>query len=501
MKTHLVFAAMTIALLAFVISQSDRKTLGFDMVVAQAERLASEPHEPPQPIKSKVLRELGYDGLRDIRFKDDRRLWRDKSLPFQAAFLLAGGAHSSVPVTIYHVDRDVAGPIRFDADLFQIGEQVAIDRAELEGSGFTGFRAFYPINQPDRLDEFLVFPASNYFRFLAREQIWGLSARAVAVDTLGKEQFPAFTAFWLVQPPPGATEMTVYALLEGEALTGAYEFRIAPGPETKVRVKAVLFPRKTVKDIGIAPLTSMFWFGENTSNTFGDFRPEVHDSDGLQIRLSNDEWVWRPLAWAQQRQVNVFANTNPKGFGLFQRDRDFSHYQDLEANYHQRPSYWVEPDGDWGAGSVVLMQNPTDSEYTDNVVAYWRPDEGIIKGRSVEFAYSITAFTANAGLPAIASCVSTRIDYQEKSNFRMIVVDFQMAGERPAPDADVRPDVWIDGDAVLSDVQCMPIPDTDMWRVSFGVTAGKGNDPVEMRCALELDGRRISETWSYTWVK
>lgn len=505
MKTHLVFALMTIALLAFVISQSNRKTVTFDRVIGIASDLSREPYRAPAKIPA-PLRALNYDQVRDIRYREDETLWRKEGLPFQARFFFAAGGgddHSPMPITVFKVDRDGAGQLRFSPDQFNFGPLVKLSPQDEAAGRYSGFRLYYPVNKPGQLDEVLVFQGASYFRALAKSQQYGLSARGIAVDTLGKEDFPSFTMFWLVRPTASATEMTLYALLEGRDLTGAYEFRVAPGDETKIHVRAVLFPRtgaKRVKDIGYAPLTSMYWYGENTSNTFGGWRPEVHDSDGLQIQRGNGEWLWHPLSWSKQRQVNVFADQNPKGFGLFQRDRDFSHYQDLEANYHLRPSAWVQPDGDWGGGDVVLMQNPTGNEFADNVVAYWRPGSGL--STRTDLAYSLKIFTRNANLPPLGACQSTRIDYQEKPNYRFFVLAFAGGDLANLPaDAKLQPDIWIDEKGILSDVNLLPVPGTKMWQVSFGVTASETGNPVEMRCALRRDGRPITETWSYTWVK
>lgn len=496
MKTHLVFAVMTIALLALVISQGTRRTVTFDTVV---ERFTRAPFEPPRPA-SDALKELSYDQARDIRYREDQTLWRKAGLPFQVRFFYTAANLAEHPITVFQVNRDGAGQVRFSPDLFEFGPLAKLSDAEKAAGNFSGFRIYHPMDKPDRLDEVIAFQGASYFRPRAQNQIYGLSARGIAINTLGKEDFPAFTTFWLVEPTANASEVTFYALLEGRDLTGSYEFRVAPGAETKVHVRAILFPRANVADVGLAPLTSMFWYGENTSNTFGGWRPEVHDSDGLQIQRANGEWIWRPLAWAKQRQVNTFADENPGGFGLFQRDRDFSHYQDLEANYHLRPSIWIQPEGDWGAGEVVLMQNPTRDEYADNVVAYWRPKDGVRAGQRLEINYTIVTFTENASLPPLARCVSTRIDYQEKPNYRFLVLDFEGPGLESAPDAKML-DLWTGANGILSNISVQQIPNTKMWRVSFGVTAKPGNESVEMRCALRRDGQPITETWSYTWVK
>ncbi|MDD5200654.1 MAG: glucan biosynthesis protein [Terrimicrobiaceae bacterium] len=502
MKTHLVFAAMTIALLAFVISQSGRKTITFETIVGIARDRSREDFEPPKSRVSAALRGLNYDQSRDIRYKEDGALWRREGLPFQIRFFITSGEHTAGPVTIFQVHRDVAGQVVFSPDQFTFGPLVNIPDADKAASDYSGFRIYYPLDKPDRLDETLVFQGASYFRPRARGQIYGISARGVAINTLGAEDFPAFTTFWLVRPSPGASEMKLYALLEGRDLTGAYEFRLSPGEQTAIHVRATLFARNRVNDIGIASLTSMFWYGENTSNTFGNWRPEVHDSDGLQIQRGNGEWLWHPLAWAKQRQVNAFADVNPKGFGLFQRDRDFTHYQDLEANYHLRPSAWVQPDGDWGAGAVVLMQNATSDEFQDNVVAYWRPEEGLRPGHPLSLAYSLLVFTQNSALPPLAACISTRIDYKELPNYRWIYVDFAGAGlDGLPPDAKILPEIWVGAPGILSNAYAQKIPNTNTWRVTFGVTASETGNPVEMRCSLARDGKPLTETWAYTWVK
>ncbi|HVE17396.1 MAG TPA: glucan biosynthesis protein [Chthoniobacterales bacterium] len=497
MKTHLVFAIMTIALLAFVISQRSHQNVTFNTVV---ERFTRQPLEPPKPA-NEALKNLTYDQARDIRYQEDRTLWRKEGLPFQVRFFFGSGNLANAPVTIFQFNRDGARQEQYSPDLFNFGPLVKLSDADKAAGNFSGFRVYYPIDKPDRLDEVVAFQGASYFRPRAKGQIYGLSARGIAVDTLGKEDFPTFTTFWLAEPTANASELKFYALLEGRDLSGAYEFRVQPGAETKIHVHARLFPRTEIKDIGFAPLTSMFWFGENTSNTFGDWRPEVHDSDGLQIQRSNGEWLWRPLAWAKQRQVNTFADTNPKGFGLFQRDRDFTHYQDLEANYHLRPSIWVQPDGDWGPGEVVLMQNPTKDEYSDNIVAYWRPQGGIRPGQAIDFSYTLTTFTENGGLPPLARSISTRIDYQERPDYRSFVLDFEGSGLEGFPPDPKMVDLWTSDNGILSNVTVQAIPTTKMWRVSFGITAKPGNDSVEMRCTLRNAGKPLSETWTYTWVK
>ncbi len=499
MKTHIVFAIMAGLLLALLISQTKNKSLTFEDVIRQAESLSKEPYSDVPEVSSKVLRGLNYDQYRDIRWKDEHTLWRRLGLPFQAKFFFTGHLHSK-PVTMFQVNREAPGQLRYAPEFFDFGNN-RIEESEILKGGYSGFRLHYPIKRPDYLDEFLVFLGASYFRATGKDQIYGLSARALAIGTLKKEEFPRFTTFWLVEPQPGATSMKVYALLDGKSVTGAYEFRIFPGETTRMDIRAVLFPRRDIADIGLAPLTSMFWFGENTSNTFGDYRPEVHDSDGLQMEMENGEWVWRPLSWSRQLQVSVFDNENPRGFGLMQRDRDFTHYQDMEARYQMRPSAWVQPSGKWGKGKIHLIQLPTKNEFMDNVVAYWQPDGGARKGQRFEIAYTVSWFGENAAIPPLGRCLFTRIDFQDAPYYRMFVMDFG-GGElsKLSADAHVTAETWIGPSGGIRDVQVQKNNYSDSWRVTFIASSDQLTKPVEIRCLLAFDGKPVTETWTYTWI-
>ena len=164
------------------------------------------------------------------------------------------------------------------------------------------------------------------------------------------EEFPRFTDFWLERPAPDARQLTILALLDSSRATGAYQFDIAPGSQTVTRVRARIFLRagaKPITTLGIAPLTSMFYFGENQPRS-GDFRPEVHDSDGLMVETGNGEWLWRPLQNPARPTATAFSTNSVRGFGLMQRDRSFTSYEDVESRYDRRPSAWVKPAGRLG---------------------------------------------------------------------------------------------------------------------------------------------------------
>ena len=241
--------------------------------------------------------------------------------------------------------------------------------------------------------------APSYFRALGQGQQYGLSARGLAIDTVGAppgqtEEFPRFTEFWLVRPEPGATQITVYALLDSPRATGAYRFDIRPGPQTTTTVRSRVFVRagghtRTIATLGIAPLTSMFFFGENQPRK-DDFRPEVHDSDGLMVATGEGEWLWRPLQNPRQTLVTSFATRNPRGFGLMQRDRQWSNYEDVEARYERRPECLGAPAarlGRWPRGTGAA-QHPRRNARQHRGVLGARPDAP--PGQPLEFAYELS---------------------------------------------------------------------------------------------------------------
>ena len=503
MKTHLIFGALTVALLVIVISSRRQEAFGFDDVVRMAETMAKENYLSAAPALPKALRNLNYDQLRDIRWKDERTLWRREGLPFQVRFFHPGGEHHDRPVEIYVLPDNAKTPLRYSPEFFDFGKNTFPE--ELPDSvGYAGFRIHHPLNKPDVLDEVLVFLGASYFRAVPKDLVYGASARGLAIDTAmekRKEEFPAFTKFWLKRPDAYAKTMTIYALLEGRSVTGAYQFEVEPGTETRMHVKAVLFFRKKAGQSGYAPLTSMFWFGENTSNTFGDFRPEVHDSDGLLMQRGNGEWVWHPLAWSQQLQLNVFADDHPKGYGLLQRDRDFNHYQDLEAVYHKRPGVWVQPLGGFDKGAVRLIQLPTKDEFMDNVVAFWSPAEPPPPLQPVTIEYVLRWISDADDLSPLGRCISTRVDDQDKPYYRHFFLEFQggpldrlKPGEKPGLDI-----ASLTGAAITeADVQWNDF--NKSWRVSFYASTPENKKPHELTCRLTANDGPLTETWSYTWM-
>jgi glucans biosynthesis protein len=472
----------------------------FEQVAQRAQALSKNTWHEPENKLPKALRELTYDQFRDIRFRPERSLWRSDGSPFEIQ-LFHPGFHYTRPVKIHTVKGNNVQELPFRPEDFNYGAN-KFDKNEMKDVGYAGFRVHYPINQTQYKDELAVFLGASYFRALGKKQLYGSSARGLAVDTalMSGEEFPSFTEFWIVTPPSGSHELKIYALLESKRLTGAYRFVLHPGDETNMNVRIRLFPRDHIRKLGIAPLTSMFLFGENQPSENEDYRPEVHDADGLLLHTRDDEWVWRPLVNPQRLLVTAFELNNPRGFGLMQRDHDFSHYEDLEARYERRPSVWVAPQGNWGKGRVELVQIPTPDETNDNIVAYWVPAEPPAPGKSLELQYRLQWQLNSLVQPPLAVTAQTRRGYgyrREPDDSLRFVVDFDPRGLKAHPTNDkLDAAIWAGDNAEVLEKQAFPNEVSGGWRVSFRLKR-KNEDPVEMRVTLRAKDRTVSETWSY----
>ena len=375
-----------------IASLAARTASAFELedVARRARQLAQEPFHDPRGQVPDWLLKLTYDQWRDIRFRDDHALWRDRRSAFRVQFFHPGLYYDRT-VTVNVVRADGVHPVPFSPSWFDYGKNDFASKVP-QGLGYAGFRVHYPIKTRNYYDEVIVFLGASYFRAVGNEQVFGLSARGLAVDTAESrgEEFPWFREFWLVTPRAGAKELTIFALLDSPSLTGGYRFVVAPGEQTVVNVESRLFLRKEVRKLGIAPLNSMFFHGENSVRTFTDFRPETHDSDGVLMNFATGEWLWRPLDNPRTLHVSAFQAENPKGFGLLQRDRDFEHYQDLETHAERRPSVWVAPREGWGAGRIEVVEIPTNSDTNDNIVVYWVPDKTPKPGEPFPFSYALS---------------------------------------------------------------------------------------------------------------
>jgi glucans biosynthesis protein len=475
-----------------------------------ARTMAGRPYHAPTSAVTDELAELDYDTYRSIRFRPEAAVWREAGL-FQVQLFHPGYLYEQ-PVQV-HVVEDSVTQLAFDPGMFRYDGTSAHLRTRVESIrdelSYAGFRVHFPLNDAGRMDEVAVFQGASYLRLVGAGQIFGLSARGLAVDVAADrpEEFPAFRAFWLLRPAPDDRTLVFHALLDSPSLTGAYRFALTPGERTELAVDARLFARSDIAKVGVAPLSSMFLFDADLAGAFEDARSGVHDSDGLLMRTRADEWIWRPLGNLRGLRVTSLRDTDPRGFGLAQRARSFDAYLDLEAQYHLRPSLWVHIDEDdaWGGGGVELLEIPATTEFEDNIAAYWVPKEPFESGQERRYRYTLTTFEDRHPAQSLGQVVRTRSGHaalpggvtDRDAPARRFVID--LAGG-PLTDLDPGSDIRVVAETFvgrISEARAEPLPDRG-WRASFVVEA-EGATPADMRMHLALDGRRVSETWSYVW--
>ena len=482
----------------------------FEDVAERARDLAANPYRMPASQLAPELRELDYDAYRDIRFRPDHALWRAEKLPFELMFFPTGRGYQDT-VRINTIEAGGVKRLEFDPSMFDFG-RTKLDTAKLRTLSYAGFRVHYPLNAPNYKDEVVVFLGASYFRAVGQGQIYGLSARGLALDTAGPggEEFPRFAEFWIERPKPGATTLTIYGLLDSPRVAGAYKFVVTPGKETAMQVNARLFARDGAKAgrYGFAPLNTMFQFGENQPGQ-DDYRPEVHDSDGLSIQTAQGEWIWRPLVNPKRLLVTSFAATDPRGFGLMQRDRAPTSYEDPEALYERRPSLWVEPVGSWGAGRVELVQIPTPDETNDNIVAYWVPNQPPLPKKPFDIAYrlhwqgvkGVDTVPSNKGW--VVQSRRGRGYVRQPDGDLQYVVDFDGPALRAlGAEAQLEPVVEIGGNGELRERNLFRNQVSGAWRMTVRIKRADAGKPVELRAFLQAAVKQgssgpLTETWSY----
>jgi periplasmic glucans biosynthesis protein len=462
-----------------------------------AERLAAQPFSKPSVALPPSFQHVSYDQYRDIRFRSEQAIWRGEKVDFELQLLPMGWLFD-VPVEIWLVEDGTAKRVAVDQSLFSFGPLLgAVDASA--PYGFSGFRVHGPINRSDYFDEYLVFQGASYFRAVGRGQGYGLSARGLTINTArpGGEEFPIFRAFWIERPKAGARTLTVHALLDSVSTTGAYRFDVEPGETTIIDVDVKLYPRRSLKHVGLGAMTSMYLTGPAHHRVDNDFRPAIHDSDGLAIYNGAGECIWRPLTNPRTLQTSAFMDRSPKGFGLCQRARTFRDYEDLEAHYERRPSVWIEPKGAWDTGFIELIEIPTNEEIHDNIVAYWKPANPPEPGSVFAFSYRMH-WTDDIPLAwAGARTVATRVGKGKKAGSTLFVVDFSgpalAGGQLPVAVATANP-------GRVDNVAVHPNPEIEGVRVSFELDPA-GTELSELRLGLRLADQQISETWLYRWTK
>ena len=480
------------------LAADEKQPTPFDpqMVRQLARDLAQKPYKPPDTNLPTQLKDLNYDQYRKIRFIPDRALWRSDKLPFQVQFFHRGFFFSN-RVDVYEVDNGQARHLPYSSSMFSF-EGIAPPDPN-QDLGFAGFRIHAPMNRPDYYDEVAVFLGASYFRAIAKGEGYGLSARGLAINTGDPkgEEFPQFKTFWIERPPPTAASIVVHALLDSPSAAGAYRFTIRPGDTTVFDSEVALYPRVDVNDPGLAPITSMFLFDASDRAGVDDFRPAVHDSNGLAMHNGRDELLWRALANPKDLQISAFGDINPRGFGLQQRRRDFRDFQDLESRYENRPSLWIEPIGNWGDGEIRLIEIPSKEEIHDNIVAFWRPRESLRAKGEYILTYRMHWGPVDKRPLPLAKIVATRAGASGENRLFVIDIEGDKLKEAMPPER-VRGDVWANK-GKIDHVVSQPNAATGGWRLSFTLDPSK--EPViELRAQLMLDDQPLSEIWLYRWT-
>ena len=466
-----------------------------EMVVARARALGAAPFVSPPPVSQEWL-DLSYDDFRGIWFDTRHTLFRRAPGAVQAEFFVAG-LYFPHKIGLNAVERDQSREIAFELRAFDMTDQ--FPALPEDGTGFAGFRLLGELVAEDRFQEYAVFQGASYFRAIGRGLAYGISARGLALNTAGDgpEEFPVFRDFWIEAAEPNAPTVTVHALMDSPSVAGAFTFKITKGETTVMEVASRLFPRVDLATAGIAPGTSMFLFSDINRTRFDDFREAVHDSDGLLMLNGAGEALWRPLTNPKAVEVSAFTDTSPRGFGLMQRARQPGDYNDLVAHYERRPSLWVEPLGDWGAGAVMLVEISTDKEINDNIVAFWRPAAPLLAGQEHRFDYRLHWAATSPAEGVVAPVTHSRTGARVFEDGRIFTVDYA-----PHPALGTDPgqiEARVSTSAGANAAQLLQInPATGGMRLDFTL---KGDAPVaELRAELWRGGRTVAEVWLNRWV-
>jgi glucans biosynthesis protein len=487
------------------------KAFDYAWLKGQARFLAGSAYQTSKDGLPAGMATLSYDQYQSLRFRGDRSLWGDAGLPFRLQFFHIGRGFAQA-VHLYEVNDGQAREILYEPAMFEF-DKAGIDPAAMrDHQGFAGFRVQFVTDWKADVAAFL---GAAYFRAVGGDtRQYGLSARALAVDTAypRPEEFPRFTSFWFERPAKGSGTLTMYALMDSPSITGAVRFLIAPGGTLIMDIDSALYPRKAIDRLGVAPLTSMFFYGENERRVANDWRPEIHDSDGLSMWTGAGEWIWRPLTNPAQNHLNSYFDENPRGFGLLQRDRNWDHYQDDGVYYDRRPSLWVEPKsggrGGWGKGAVQLFEIPTVDETSDNIVVFWNPAEKTKAGQEMLFSYRLYWGTRMPYSSPLAQTIATRTGLggtvgQKRQYYSWhFAVDFA-GGELGAlaRDANVEAVISTTHNSTTEHVTAHYVEEIKGYRALFDIRpADDGNDAIDLRMYLRIDGRPLTETWIYQWT-
>ena len=487
-------------------SRGPARAFDYAGLKGRARALAASPYQPPKNPPPQSLLDLSYDQYQAIRYRRDQGLWATESRGFRIEFFHLGRGFKE-PVQMYEIVDGQAREIRYQPSLFDFGASGVKAQGLKPDLGFAGFRLHSAMNWDADVAAFL---GAAYLRAIGTDtRQFGLSARGLNIDTgLDVEEFPRFVAWWFERPVKDARTLTLYGLLDSPSATGAYRFEISPGAPTVMEVDTAVYPRKAIRRLGFATLTSMYQCGENDKRAGYDWRPEIHDSDGLAMWTGRGEWIWRPITNPAGIRINSYLDENPRGFGLLQRDRDFANYQDDGVFYERRPSLWIEPKSGWGKGSVQLVELSTPDETNDNIVAYWNPATPPKAGDELLYSYRMYWGTQMPVNPPLAHVVATRnglggvIGQKRKYFSWRFAVDFS-GGELSGldPRANVEAVIAVSrGKVETTSARPIAAGAIKGYRAMFDVIPPDDSvEPIDIRLFLRFENQPLSETWIYQY--
>ncbi|MGL4637744.1 MAG: glucan biosynthesis protein [Beijerinckiaceae bacterium] len=463
------------------------------IVIEAARLLSKRVFSAPNVALPDPFNGLNQEAYLAIRHRPERQVWADENRAFTLEPLHRGFVYNT-PVMISVVEEGMVHRVVYDAGRYTFGRLAA--PAQLPDMGFSGFRILTTGENPR---EIASFQGGTFFKSLARGQNMGTVARALAIRTAdGRgEEFPVFRAFWIERPAQDGS-IIIHAVADSESATAAFRFVIRSHDVTIIDTEATVFARTALDSIGLCPMQATFLFAANKRRNVDDYRPSVHDVSGLQMLNGRGEWIWRPLNNPEQLQISSFMDDNPRGFGLVQRNRDFANYQDDDARFELRPSLWIEPIGDWGPGSVQLVEIPSDSEVNDNVIAFWRPRTPLAAGSETTLTYRQFWCWTPPEKSDLAAAVSFRIGRGSTGRRRKCLVEFagDVFGQDAQPDMKL---VLSASSGQITQSRLVVNAARKSARVHFEIDPGNEN-ATELRLLIESNDKPLTETWLYRWT-
>ncbi len=490
---YYVFCFSFLAVRSAVVYPESFDVMSFDAVCRMASDLSHNAFIDESSVLPESLQKLNYDQYKAINYRRSNAIWNGQKIPFRIEFFHRGYLYKD-RIDVNIIEDGKMAAVKFSPDLFEYHRGMPADLNE--NIGFAGFRVLYSSGTPAEFSEIVSFLGASYFRAAPPGAVYGASARGIAIDTFTqgkKEEFPSFRKFWIFKPD--ANVLTIYALLDGPSITGSYRFEIETGNETSLFIHENLFARKPIEALGLAPLSSMYMYGEDRRPGLKqmDDHPEVHDSDSLLIDISPNEWILRPLQNSSQTLFSSFdIKGNPKGFGFLQRDRNAVNYNDSGATPEKRPSIWVKPQGQWPAGRVDLLEISTSNDWEDNIAAQYLLNQNLKPSDELIVEYRLSFYLNEKPLHQLARVIRT-IRKQKPDGNLLCEIDFKGKGLT----ASDKPAVTASGGKVAN--IHMSKMDSDVYRLSFDVSADDKSKIIELRASLFSNKKCISEIWSDQW--